>query len=52
MATFERADAESRRARGVVLFESGHTSETSGRSVIKRAALALGIQGIEWIEVN
>lgn len=50
MATFERADAQSRSARGVVLFESGHTSETSGRGVIKRAAQALGIKSIEWIE--
>lgn len=48
MTTFERA--RSRHPCAVVLVETGRTGDVSARSLVKDAALRLGIASVEWIE--
>ncbi|WP_262690595.1 hypothetical protein [Kordiimonas aestuarii] len=51
MATFERGHAFSDAVPyGVVLWETGQTSEPRKRSLVKLAAKNLGIQKLEWME--
>lgn len=51
MAAFERSRAESNgRPFGVVLVETGKTSNTSTRDIVRQASLCLGIEKIYWLD--
>jgi len=51
MAMFERtASRRGASAFGTVLLESGKTSETAKRVIVREAARRLGIERLEWID--